>query len=311
MNIMGNDDYSNDADVVGRNAEAVDRYLADEMADADAAVFPRCDAVMALIPRLTKSAGVAWAFDEARELAKRDPRKLGRPALARWLREPALAWGAAGVLAVALVISIQPGTPDATANAEPTFGENVPGQIAQAAAQPTVQNITFAPIVVSTELAQTLAEIRPGVLLANQMTVDSRSLAVMPFTASLSAAAQRIGVISADSIYTQVYRQLAAIPGIYLIDPATAAIYANSDLPAAEIAQQLGVRGIVDGNLDSINGSIHFSLNFTDAATLGGSINRSIERPAAEAALLQSDIASSVLDALARTPRPEPREQIL
>jgi TolB-like protein len=153
--------------------------------------------------------------------------------------------------------------------------------------------------------------VRPVVLLANQTPVDSRSLAVMPFTASVSSSASGRGAISADSIYTQVYRQLAAIPGLYLIDPATAAVYAGSDLTATEIAQQLGVRGILEGNVDSINGNIHFSLNFTDAATAGSSINQSIERPAAEAAFLQTDIASSVLVALARTPPPDPLEQIL
>jgi TolB-like protein len=134
---------------------------------------------------------------------------------------------------------------------------------------------------------------------------------MMPFTASAGSGNPGGSTISASSIYTQVYRQLAAIPGLYLIDPGTAAVYAGSELSPSEIAQQLGVRGILEGNIDSINGDIRFSLSFTDAALAGSSINQSLERPAAEAAFLQSDIASRVVDALARTPPPEPLEQIL
>jgi len=309
-------------------ADAVDRYLAGNAADDDAtadqiaAVFARCDAVIALTPKLAAHSDVGWAFAEARELARSDPR--GQTPSRRlpwhWLSKPGIAWGAAGFLAVALVVAVQPrSTQDAAPGDAAIDGSRTvqsgpaesTSESLESTPQPTVQNFTFAPIVISTELAQALAEVRPVVLLANQTAVDSRSLAVMPFTASAGSNLRGAGVISADSIYTQVYRQLAAIPGLYLIDPGTAAVYAGSDLTANEIAQQLGVRGILEGNVDSINGSIHFSLNFTDAATAGSSINQSIERPAAEAAFLQSDIASSVLGALARTLPPEPLEQLL
>jgi TolB-like protein len=263
---------------------------------------------------------VAWAFDEARELARRDPR--GRNALVRqqrvpflrWLLNPGVAWGAAGALTLALIVALEPRGPAPYGGGESVAGDSAadPTTVAiEAARQPPLQNFTIAPIVVSTELAQMLAEVRPVVLLADQTPVDSRSLAVMPFTASADSNGQSRGAISADSIYTQVYRQLAATPGLYLVDPAIAAVYAGSDLTATEIAQQLGVRGILEGNVDAINGNIHFSLNFTDAATAGSSINRLLERPAAEADFLQSDISSSVLDALARTPPTEQREQIL
>lgn len=254
-------------------ADVIDRYLGGETVGDEAATFARCDAVIALTPKLAASADVAWAFDEARELARSDPRERetapAMPGLpSRWLLNPGVAWGAAGVLAVALFIALMPRGPNLSGNDEFASGEGAARQAtpmvsttqtSEAVEPPTIQNFTFAPIVVSTELAQALAEVRPVVLLADQ----------------------------------------------------TAAIYAGSDLTATEIAQQLGVRGILEGNVDSINGNILFSLNFTDAATAGSSINRSLERPTAEAAYLQSDIASSVLDALARTPPPDPLEAIL
>jgi TolB-like protein len=314
-------------------ADAVERYLAGARAGEYAALFARCDAVLALTPELSKSPEVAWAFEEARELARRDPRgREGANGTTRWpeswWQNPGIAWSAASVLAVALVVAVQPRPPTSSDTADlatadgPTVASG-PGEAVDAgtvagslpanpgAERPTVQNITFVPIVISTELAQTLAEVRPVVLLADHTPVDSRSLAMMPFTASAGSGNPGGSTISASSIYTQVYRQLAAIPGLYLIDPGTAAVYAGSELSPSEIAQQLGVRGILEGNIDSINGDIRFSLSFTDAALAGSSINQSLERPAAEAAFLQSDIASRVVDALARTPPPEPLEQIL
>jgi TolB-like protein len=298
--------------------DAVGRYLAGEAAGDDAAIFARCDAVMTLAPKLAGSADVAWAFDEARELARRDPRGRQVSSLQPrlrfgWMLNPGVAWGAAGALALVLVFALQPRGPAPSGSGESVVGDGLFGQTTQSAqtVPPPVQNFTFAPIVISTELAQALAEVRPVVLLADRTPVDSRSLVVMPFTASAGTNDPGGGAISADAIYTQVYRQLAAIPGLYLIDPATAAVYAGSDLTATEIAQQLGVRGILEGNVDSINGNILFSLNFTDAATAGSSIIQSIERPAAEVGFLQSDIASSVLVALARTPPPDPLEPVL
>ena len=295
--------------------ELIDRYLSDcdgqTTADvskappdeSEAELLARCDAVMALTPKLKDSEELAWAFDEARRLARFgvQPKSGGSNG---WLRSPWPAWSVAAMLAVALIYT--------SLRTEPPETEGLVDTGAQTADTVTpVTNITFGPIVISPELARTLAEVCPVVLLDDQTPVDSRSLALMPFTASMNAAASQAGGISADAIYRQVFRQLSAVPGVYLIDPATAAIYADSELTPDEIARQLGVRGIVDGNIDSINGSIHFNLNFVDAANQGSSVSESIARPTTEAALLQTDITSTVLGALARTLPTDPRDQIL
>jgi TolB-like protein len=86
-----------------------------------------------------------------------------------------------------------------------------------------------------------------------------------------------------------------------VIDPATAAVYANSNLSPEDIALQLGVRGIVEGRVATLNGEIRFELRLTDAAAAGSSIDQTIERPTDELAMLQADIASTVIGALART----------
>jgi TolB-like protein len=277
--------------------DAIDRYLTEaaDAGEADAAVFARCDAVMALIPKLADSPDVAWAYEEARRLARAAPASTARSASPPWFRNPALAWSAAGVLAVALVVTSLP----------PKLATDDPTDAAVTAPPaPQVANITFAPIVISTELAQRLAEIDPVVLLANETSVDSRSLAVLPFAeATRNQALSREAATMADSIYAQVFRQLSAVPGIIVIDAATAAIYADSDLTPEEIALQLGVRSIIEGRVGSVNGDIRFELRLTDAASAGSSIDESIERPQEELAMLQTDIASSVIGALARTRR--------
>jgi hypothetical protein len=169
---MNDEQQSTHSDRLNR-PDAVERYLAGEAAGDDAAVFARCDAVMALTPKLAGSADALWAFDEARALARRDPR--GRndstPSLSsprRWLQNPGIAWGAASILAVALVFALQSrdGTESAfdgsvvgTRGADPTGPSAQQEQMA--ARLPAVQNLMFAPIVISTELAQTLAEVRP------------------------------------------------------------------------------------------------------------------------------------------------------
>jgi TolB-like protein len=306
--------------------DAIDRYLAAEqdsieagvpdtlsagIAATDTGVFARCDAAIALTPRLAKLPEIAWAFDEARELARKGPRQPARPESPGWLHNAGLAWGAAGMLTVALIVTIVAREQEESANGATAAGETYSMEASQASATATTANIDFAPIAISTELARMLAEVRPVVLLADNTPVDSRSLAILPFTASFDAASQRAATISAASIYNQVLRQLSDVPGIYLIDPSKAAVYADTGLTATEIAQQLGVRGIIEGNVASINGAVQFNLSFTDAATIGTSLNQSIERSSAEVGFLQTDIAASVLNVLARTPPPDPPDQLL
>lgn len=277
-------------------ADSVDRYLADAagVGERDDAVFARCDAVMALIPRVGESPDIAWAYEEAHRLARSRPAATAAPASIPWYMSSGPAWSAAGVLFVALLVSVFPRGPGVPA-----------GNDAATAGPPTpTANITFAPIVVSSELAQTLAEIDPVVLIANDTPVDARSLVLLPFAQAENATSNPGEARVADSIYAQVLRQLSSVPGIIVIDAATAAIYADSGLAPEEIARQLGVRGIVEGRVAAVDGDIRFELRLTDAASAGSSIDEAIERPSNELAMLQSDIASSVIDALARTRPP-------
>lgn len=281
--------------------DALDRYLADAAAidERDAAVFARCDAVMALTPKLAASPDVEWAYDEARRLARTAPGSLAQSKSRPWYLSPVLAWSAAGVLAVALVVSSLPGAFTDRAVGGDSATDATP--VTASAFTPT--SITFAPIVISPELAQMLAGIEPVLVLSNQTPVDARSLAVLPFAQEDGESSSQASSV-AEAIYAQVLRQLSAVPGIIVVDAATAAIYSESDLSPEEIALQLGVRGVVQGRVESVDGEVRFELRLTDAAAAGSSIDEAIERPTDELAQLQVDIASSVLGALARTQAP-------
>jgi TolB-like protein len=272
--------------------DPVSRYLDNELPhEIDAETFARCDAVIALAPKLSDSDDVGWAFEEARRLARSAP-GTDRTRERRWYRGPWPAWTVAGILAVALLLSSMPRLPKT-----PTTDEG-----AEIDPATTAANITINQFVVSDEVARTLSEVEPVVLLANRTPVDSRSLAILPFTNA--ALANGNASVTAESIHRQVTRQLGAVPGVYLIDPATASVYSNYDMSAETIAEQLGVRGVVEGRIMSINGSVRFELVFTDAAGTGASLRESIERPSSEIALLESDIASTVVDALSVVPPP-------
>ena len=270
---------------------AVARYVAIDAGDSASPeepgyieIFARCDAVLAVAPRLADSSELAWAFAEANLIARSAPPAANLP----WYRRVAIAWSAAGLSAAATAVL-------ATLMLAPP-GENAAQQPRGIAVPP----MAFTPIVVPQEMASDVAAIDPVTLLADAIPVDSRSIVVLPFVGVTSSPGTRSGAIeaTADRIYEMVVRQLAAIPGIYVIDPRTAAVYSDVELQPEQIALYLGVRGVVQGRVDSDGNTVSLDLLFTDAAGAGYSIDRDFERPIAEVAMLQNDAALSVLDAL-------------
>ena len=296
-----------DKDEISRRAhdlDAVSRYLAAAQDSDDAppevvaheresaapdgdtvAVFARCDTALALTPRLADSPALAWAFAEANRLARSEPPAAALP----WYRRTAVAWSAAALSsAAALVLALLQLMP---------AGDSDPGSSSAAA---YVAANGFVPIMVSPELLSRIAEIEPVVLLAESVAVDSRSLAVLPFVGAPSLDNKKMSAFNAtpEDIYDRLIWQLRTIPGLYVIDPRTASVYANAELRPEEIALFLGVRAIVQGRVDSDGETISLDLQLTDAAGSVHSFERGFERPIAEIAALQNDAALSVVDAL-------------
>ena len=309
----------------GGDGDAVDRYLAatvprdgaaggsGEQSDDDARaaggddeVFARCDAVLALTPKLADTPELAWAFAEAREIAS------GKPAsrYAPWYRRLTVAWSAAALASaacVALAVVLSRG-PAFVPGGLPIAESGLSAASAPLGAAPAV--VEYTPIPLPPGIESDIADIAPVVLIAGTVPVDGRSIAVIPFSMPISAG--RAGPIeaAARSVYERTLQQLAAIPGITVIDPAATAAYASLDLSPEEIALFLSARSIVEGNVGFDGDMVRLDLRITDVAGEGRSVERDLVRPIAELAALQDDILANVLDTLgagagfARTPWP-------
>lgn len=282
------------------NSQALDSYLgltdsaraAAESAampanGPDAALLARCDAVMALTPRLADAPDIAWAFAEAREIARSAPRRRERGA--PWYRLPSLAWSVAGVASVAfLALLVATRWPDGLT---PTGAES-----ATVAAVDSPAYLAMPPGV-----EDLIARIDPVVLIANQMPVDGRSIALLPFAEQMTAVDRddiRAVAATADAIHASLVRQLRAIPGIYVAEETSAAAYAESGASPEEIARYLGVRGVVRGSIRSDGRLVSLDLRFTDASREGRAISKSFAGPVEQIAMLETDVTTSLLDAL-------------
>jgi len=269
---------------------AVDRYLSSGPTDCahaaagDADILARCDAVMALAPKLASRADVAWAFEEASRLA-RSPAPAAAP---RWFARAGLAWGVAGSMAsVAVALGaalLWPGLPPASPPASTAAGPS----------------ITFAPVIIPAGFASRLAEVDPVVLIANQVPVDGRSIAVLPFSGRTSPgdADSAMAERAAAAIYGRLMQQLATIPGLYVIEPTLAATYADTELTPEEIAVYLGVRGVVEGRVSADSDTVSLGMRFTDAAGDGTAIDTNFAAAPERIDLIESGITASLLDAL-------------
>jgi TolB-like protein len=286
MNRDGRDDFQDDS--------AVARYVAHDgggvAPSPDASeldTFARCDAALAIAPRLADSPELAWAYAEARRLARGAPPAAALP----WYRRVSVAWSTAALSAAAAAgLAIHALLPP---------GEDV-AQLTTA-----VADSSFATAITTAELADRIAQFEP-VLIGETIPVDGRSLVVLPF--SKGAGSLKLQATAkaepADALYDRLVRQLAGMPGLYVVDAATAAIYADGTYSPEQIALYLGVRGVLQGNVYADGGRIYLEFHFTDAAGAGREIERNFERPVGELALLQNDVAQSLIDVLGEAPAP-------
>jgi TolB-like protein len=277
-----------------QNKSTVERYVTLDSGgnlpppDAtDFDTFARCDAVLALLPRLADSPDLAWAFAEARHLARAAPPGTALP----WYRRVRIAWSAAALsTAAAAALAIYVLLPPRDDTALP------------AAAVP---ESSFATAMSAAELADRIAQFEP-VLISGTVPVDGRSLVVLPFSKGAGSFKPEATAKPepADALYDRLVRQLDSMPGLYVVDAATAAIYADGTYSPEQIALYLGVRGVVQGKVHADDGRIYLEFVFTDAAGAGREIERDFERPVEELAMLQNDVARSVIDVLGEAPAP-------
>jgi TolB-like protein len=262
-------------------------WLARDAGNADA--LARCHAAAELTRLSRERPALRSAFDDAAQLAAA-ARAPALPAAARWYRRPAIAWSVAliAVLTAAGRWLAPPGT-DGPGPVEISGGNPASGMPA------AVQR----PDASMPDLAERFGATAPAVVLPGpgDVIVDARSVAVLPF-GGIAGLAPAAAVDSdtlelAGRLYEDVLRQLAALPGFYVVDRGSVAAYANEDVPLEDLAARLGVRGIVEASVASVGGEVSVTLRLTDAYHLKRT-EESIDRPSEQVALLDTDIAANI-----------------
>lgn len=312
-----------------RRRRAAGREAAKRYVEADANPEDR-EREAALVEWLERSPEHEAAFERceaaavlARELAARGEldalRTAERGHVLALLGRPAVAWG----VAVAAVIWAVAASVDFGAGSESVDDE---ARLAAAAAgdeaAPRAEGLALssnagaddAPDLPAAEAsvadappAETyLAALNPVAVLPGDIVVDVHSVAVLPFdgaSASASAPPREGGAELAAAariaaqLHDDVLRQLARIPGLYVVDGGASTAYTDGELDPGEIAALLSVRGVVTADVEVDGRTVRVNLRMTDAAS-SGRRTETIERPIDELAAVRTAIVMNITDSL-------------
>jgi TolB-like protein len=136
----------------------------------------------------------------------------------------------------------------------------------------------------------------PALVLPSGVVVDAGAVAVLPFVAP-----PEDGVATANLAATLargVRAELAAAPGIYVIGTRQTVAYLGTDLSASELGAQLGVRGVVVGDVALDAGQVRVGATLVDAATDQTLWHSDYERPVAKLDSLADEIGAEVAASL-------------
>jgi TolB-like protein len=252
----------------------------------NAAALARCELAAHLAHRLQTDQDNRWAFDDAALVAIGRRDRVGTA----WPRQAALAWGMAllaVVIAAAAFLTRPPTAPPGDAPVEP---DARPLAIDQAAAEGAGARFAL--------IAEQVPVI-PVVELPGEIAVDARSIAVLPFVlaGTPSNDPPALGAL-VESLHGRLVEDLRSLPGFYVIARESVLPYSDVGLMPAEIAAQLGVRGIVRGRVREAEGGLQVTLELVDAASGELLLNEEYEQ-ATDLRTLQDSIAFDIAMALA------------
>lgn len=179
----------------------------------------------------------------------------------RRLAGRALAWGGALAAAVLVTVFLLPDSPRGDTP------ELAPLRAAERAAVDSPSN--------------------PATVLPSGAVVDASAVAVLPFAAAGDATL-------AQGLERDVVAALRTVPGLYIVAADAVQPYADTDLAAAEIGSQLGVRGLVDGAVELFDGRVRVSARLREAATGATLWQTYVDRPVDELGAIRYEIAESV-----------------
>ena len=118
------------------------------------------------------------------------------------------------------------------------------------------------------------------------------SIAVRPFVV---LAEDRGLEFLADGLAEDVTALLARVPGFFLISRASSFAFRNPETPTSVVAQQLGVRYVLEGTVRGAGDQVRVSTQLADAATGRILWFGKFKAPRAETLELQDDIARGIM----------------
>ena len=248
----------------------------------------RCSAAVEIARGLADDPELRWAYDEAAAVAAGAPRARRAFRNVGWAAATA-ATLVAGVGAIWLARDGQ--VPHALGGANVTTTAVALVRWARSGAA----DGAAAPVR-AVDIGAAASASVPALRLPSGVVVDAGAVAVLPFTASSDdgAAASKLAATLARNVGTE----LALAPGIYVIGARQAAAYLGTDLSASELGAQLGVRGVVVGDVALDAGQVRVGATLLDAATDEPLWHSEYERPATELASLADEIGAEITAAL-------------
>ena len=126
-------------------------------------------------------------------------------------------------------------------------------------------------------------------------SINKPTIAVLPFT--VLSEDSRINFL-ADGLAEDVIALLARVPGFLLISRASSFAFRGNNASLPEVAQQLGVRFVVEGSLRLRNDELRVTTQLTDAASGRVLWSGRFDSRRDEAVDLQEDIARGIISEL-------------
>jgi adenylate cyclase len=121
---------------------------------------------------------------------------------------------------------------------------------------------------------------------------EGLSIAVRPF---MVLSEDRALELLANGLAEDVIALLARVPGFFLISRASSFAYRNPETPMSVIAQQLGVRYVVEGSVRGAGDQVRVFIQLAEAATGRILWSRKFDAVRAETLDLQDDIARGII----------------
>jgi len=125
---------------------------------------------------------------------------------------------------------------------------------------------------------------------------DKPSIAVLPFTNMSGEAEQEF---FADGLSEDLITELSKAPGLFVIARHSAFVFKNKSIDVRLVAQELGVRYILEGSARRAGGRIRINAQLIDAGEGGGHLwAERYDRDVADVFAVQDEVVSRIVGAL-------------